>query len=68
MLHCSACGSRLDIKSGIDRRTKLTAEQIVAIRQQRANGRLLREIAIEFGVTISAIHRIAHRQVWKTVP
>lgn len=46
---------------------KLTASQVQDIRRLRAEGRLLREIADQFGVTMAAISAIVNRKNWKHV-
>lgn len=46
---------------------RLTAEQVIEIRQQRALELPLSAIADEFGVSIAHVHRIATRQAWAHV-
>lgn len=46
---------------------KLSAEQVAAIRRQRAAGALLRELAAEFGVRISTIHCVVRGTTWRHV-
>ena len=43
-------------------RAKLTVEQVLAI---RADKRLLREVAKDFGIGVSRVHEIRVRKTWK---
>lgn len=46
---------------------KLTDEDVLSIRNKRAEGYLLRELANEFGVSIATIHRVATFTYWRHV-
>lgn len=48
--------------------TKLSPEQVVAIRSAVATGRGQRAVAATFGVTQSMVSKIVRRDVWKHVP
>jgi len=47
---------------------KLTPEAVQAIRRERAAGRVLREIAAEYGVTMAMVSNIARGKSWATLP
>jgi hypothetical protein len=47
--------------------SKLTAEQVAAIRTRAANGERQRALAAEYGVTQAAISLIVTRQKWASV-
>jgi hypothetical protein len=47
--------------------SKLTAEKVRAIRQMRAEGYKLREVAAAFDMSIAAIWKAAHGSTWTHV-
>jgi hypothetical protein len=47
---------------------KLTAEQVVAIRERLAAGESQSALAREHGVTVQSIHAIAHYRSWRDLP
>lgn len=47
---------------------RLTPDQVVEIRRKLASGEQGTRLAMEFGVSMSLIHAIKHRKVWKDVP
>lgn len=47
---------------------KLTAKQVIKIRERRKRGETLLSIANDFGVKMTAIHKIVHRDHWKHIP
>jgi len=47
--------------------SRVTVEDVVAIRERHANGETLASIANSFGITYQAIGRIVRREVWKSV-
>ncbi len=49
-------------------RAKLTTEQVVEIRQRRAAGVTLVELATTYGITSALVSRIARRLAWTHVP
>jgi hypothetical protein len=49
-------------------RRKLTPVQVAKIRELRANGRSLRHIAHEFGMSVEAIRDIDRRHTWAWTP
>lgn len=48
-------------------KARLTEVDVRAIREQRANGRICREIAADFGVTREAVQSIVDRRSWKHI-
>jgi len=48
-------------------RSKLTKEDVMAIRKMRSQGAHLKEIAKKFGVTFGLIGHIVNRRIWKHV-
>lgn len=46
---------------------KLTAEQVAVIREKRANGALLANLAEEFNISESAVSLIANRRNWASI-
>lgn len=48
-------------------KAKLTNEDVVKIRERRANGESLKAIAQDFSINIATISRIALRQSWKHI-
>jgi transposase len=51
----------------IDRRRKLTEEQVREIRRLREQGEKLQSIATDFGVCFATVRNITLRQIWKHV-
>lgn len=49
------------------RRTVLTPELVIQIRERRSNGETLRSIASLLGVSVSAIGFVASGRTWKNV-
>lgn len=47
--------------------TRLTAEQVVEIRERRGRGETLATLGAEYGVTEQNIYYIVHRKSWKHV-
>ena len=48
-------------------RSRLTATQVAEIRARRAGGEVLRVIAVDLGVSISAVHGVAVGRSWRHV-
>lgn len=48
--------------------TKLTAEDVTAIRRRVAEGERQNALASEFGVGVVTINHVVHRRTWKHVP
>ena len=46
---------------------KMTEDTVLAIRERRSNGFILRDIASEFNVSISTISRISRQDSWKHI-
>ena len=49
-------------------RAKLTTDQVIQIRQMRNNGFQLKDIASEFGISISTVYGICARTNWSHLP
>lgn len=43
---------------------KLSDDDVACLRRRREQGELLRELAVEFGVTMATISKIARRDRW----
>lgn len=48
-------------------RARLTANDVKAIRRARTNGAFLTELARQYNVTTSTIHKIVNRQLWSHI-
>lgn len=47
--------------------SKLTADEVLLMRSLAADGWLYRELAVRFRVSMSLVHRIVRRQLWKHI-
>jgi len=47
---------------------KLTSQQVIAMRKMRTDGALIRELAEEFGVSLSQVSLVTLRKEWGHVP
>ena len=48
-------------------KSKLTSDDVLAIRQRAANGETLTGLARTYGVTVSTVHGVVKRNTWKHV-
>jgi len=64
-------GSRLypdRMKRGeLARSAKLTEQKVLEIRSRRARGQLLKDIALDYGITLQTVHAVVSRQSWRHV-
>jgi hypothetical protein len=47
--------------------TKLTANEVVEIRKLRSEGATLKEIAVQYGISVQNVCSITHRRSWKEI-
>jgi hypothetical protein len=65
--HAIATGLQLPMQGSKHPRSKLTEEDVIAIRRKRAAGGLLEQLGAEFKVTAALIGMICKRTIWRHV-